>query len=101
MSTRELPPEARGIYIDLLCLAWDKDGIPSDQAVLTSYLAVTPARLKRIWPMIEDKFVEAEDGRLRNVRQEKQRQELETLRLKRAEAGRRGGQANGKPSLSK
>lgn len=96
MGTRELPPEARGIYIDLLCLAWDKDGIPSDPACLCAYLAIPPAKLKRIWPLIEGKFVEAEEGRLRNPRQERQRAEMEEHRQRRAEAGRKGGKARGK-----
>lgn len=102
MGTRELPPEARGVYIDLLCLAWDKDGLTTDQNAIVAYLAISPAKFRRIWPMISDKFVDAEDGRLRNPRQEQQRAELEGLRQKRAEAGQKGGlakaQANGKPS---
>lgn len=101
MGTRELPPEARGVYIDLLCLAWDKDGLTTDQNAIVAYLAISPAKFRRIWPMISDKFVDAEDGRLRNPRQEQQRAELEGLRQKRAEAGQKGGlakaQANGKP----
>lgn len=101
MSTRELPPEARGVYIDLLALGWDKDGIPSEQAKLIAYLAITPAKFKRIWPLIEDKFVEAEDGRLRNVRQEKQRKEMAELRERRAAAGKKGGQAKPKQEESK
>lgn len=101
MGTRELPPEARGVYIDLLCLAWDKDGLTTDQNAIVAYLAISPAKFRRIWPMISDKFVDAEDGRLRNPRQEQQRAELESLRQKRADAGQKGGlakaQANGKP----
>lgn len=101
MSTRHLPPDARGIYMDLLCLSWDQDGIPADHGGLPAYLAITPAKLKKIWPLIEDKFVDAEDGRLRNPRQEKLRAEYEELRRKRAAAGRKGGQAKPKPEESK
>jgi uncharacterized protein YdaU (DUF1376 family) len=101
MSTRTLPPEARGIYMDLLCLSWDQDGISSNPADLLPHLAITKARWNRIWPFIESKWVEAEPGRLRNTRQEKQRAEYEALRQKRIDAGRKGGsvaRANGKPS---
>ena len=101
MSTRHLSPEARGIYMDLLCLSWDKGGIPASHEGLPAYLAVTPAKLKRLWPLISEKWVEAEPGVLRNPRQEKQRAEMEELRNKRAEAGRKGGQAKPKPGASK
>ncbi len=101
MSTRALPPEARGVYIDLLSLAWDQDGLPDNEKELCAYLALTPAKFKRIWELIEDKFPNAEDGFRRNPRQERQRQDMASRRQKRADAGRKGGQVKAKRGLSK
>lgn len=93
MSTRLLPPEARGIYLDLLCLSWDQDGIPEDPTELLPLLAISKAKWKRIWPLLEDKWPLAEKGRRRNPRQEAQRQEYVELREKRAAAGRASAKA--------
>lgn len=90
MSTRTLTPEARGIYMDLLCLGWDQDGIPANPDELLPHLAITKARWKRIWPQIKTKWPEAEAGRRRNPRQESLRQELNDLRIKRSKAGKAG-----------
>lgn len=95
MSTRAMPPEARGIYIDLLCLSWDQEGIPTNPSELLPHLAISRAKWNRIWPMIESKWVEAEPGRLRNPRQEKQRKQVLELRAKRAAAGAKGGKGKG------
>lgn len=88
MSTRTLSPEARGIHIDLLAFSWDYDGIPSDFRALAGLVVMSPAKFRRAWGEIEDRWVEAETGVLRNPRQERQRAELLTLREKRAAAGR-------------
>jgi uncharacterized protein YdaU (DUF1376 family) len=88
VSTRGLTAEARGVFMDLLCLGWDHDGIPDDQKVLAGMVGESPARFKRIWAEIEPRWVAAEKGRLRNPRQERQRAELMELREKKRAAGR-------------
>jgi uncharacterized protein YdaU (DUF1376 family) len=93
IGTRTLPPEARGVYIDLLCLSWDLDGIPSNSRELLPHLAISRARWNRIWPLIEDKFPLAEEGKRRNPRQERLRQEWLAYHRKRVSAGRKGGKA--------
>lgn len=93
ISTRMLSAEARGVYIDLLAFSWDNDGIPSDPKALARLVMVTPQRFTRIWDELADKWVEAEEGQLRNPRQERQRQALIALREKRAAAGRASAEA--------
>lgn len=88
VSTRMLSPEARGVYIDLLAYSWDNDGLPDDHRALAGLAAISPQKFKRIWREIECKWINAEDGVLRNPRQEKQRKALFALREKRAAAGR-------------
>ena len=101
MSTRHLTLDARAVYLDLLCLSWDQDGLPSDLHETLGYLAVTKQKFDRLWPLIECKWERAKDGRWRNSRQEKQREELAELRRKRAEAGARGGKQTQSKGSSK
>lgn len=96
MATRALPLEARGLHLDLLCISWDQEGIPTDPTELLPLLAITRGKWNKVWPLIESKWTEAEPGRLRNPRQEKQRREVLELRAKRAEAGAKGGKAGRK-----
>lgn len=88
ISTRAMTPEARGIYMDLLCIGWDQEGVPSDPRILAGMVGLSPQRFKRIWAEIQSKWIQAEDGKLRNPRQERQRAELEELREKKRAAGR-------------
>ena len=88
MSTRTLSPEARGVHIDLLAYSWDYDGIPSDFRAISSLVLLTPTKFRRVWMELSDRWPEAENGLLRNPRQERQRAELLALREKRAAAGR-------------
>lgn len=88
MSTRTLSPEARGVHIDLLAYAWDYDGIPADPKALASLVMMSPAKFKRVWGELESRWAVAEQGLLRNPRQERMRAELLELREKRAAAGR-------------
>ena len=88
ISTRGMSPEARGIYMDLLCLGWDQDGLPAEPKVLAAMVGVSPARFQRIWAEIEGKWSANGDGKIRNARQERQRAELLELREKKAAAGR-------------
>lgn len=87
MSTRGLSSAARGIYMDLICLAWEQDGLPEDRRTLAGMVSETPARFNKLWAEIEDKWFVADDGKLRNARQEKQRTELEKMREQKRLAG--------------
>ena len=47
---------------------------------------MTPAKFRRVWEELGDRWAPAEEGLLRNPRQERQRTELLELREKRAAA---------------
>lgn len=91
-GTRHISAAARGIYVDLLCISWDKDGLPENPESLLPHLAVTKRQWERLWPEIADKWVHAEDGKLRNPRQERIRAELQEFRKHRSEAGKKGAE---------
>lgn len=97
MSTRVMTPEQRGVYMDLLCFAWDANGLPDEPREMAAMVGISAQKFARIWAVIGGKFVQGEDGRWRNPRQEKQRDELEELREKRRRAGQASAEqrANG------
>lgn len=73
-AVRLMTLEQQGAYLALLWHAWQNDGLPNDLRDLARILGVSPRRLKsRIWPRLADCWPAAEDGRLRNPRQEQER----------------------------
>lgn len=93
MSTRTMPVEARGVYIDLLSFAWTENGLPADLAGLDSYVGLTKAKFKRVWDShLSHRFESREDGKLVNPRQEIERDKQRRWR----EKSRKGGEASGK-----
>lgn len=64
-----LSSEERGSYISLLCVQWSTGGLPKEIAKLER-LAGGP-----VSPDVLAKFVEGQDGKLRNVRLESHREE--------------------------
>lgn len=85
-STANLTPEAKGVYIDLLVHAWAEGGIPMDAEACRRIARADREEWARVWPALEGKWV-AQDGRLVNPRQARERAEADAL----AEAKRRGG----------
>lgn len=79
--------EARGVYITLLCFAWNAHGIPNFHDAIAKLVGIRPSRLRALWAgPLGECFIE-QDGRLVNPRQERQRQGLEAY----IEACSRGG----------
>jgi uncharacterized protein YdaU (DUF1376 family) len=93
-TVRRMPLEARGLYWELLAIAWKEGGIPDDPSQLAGWLGLTPKRFERLWPHIEECWVHGKNGHLVNPRQEKERKEAEDSHRRRVEAGRKGGKAN-------
>lgn len=93
MSTRVMTPEQRGVYMDLLCFAWDGNGLPDELRDMAAMVGLSPAKFTRIWGVIGTKFEQGEDGRWRNPRQERQRNEMDELREKRRRAGQASAEA--------
>lgn len=89
MSTRTLTPEQRGVYIDLLCFAWDGDGLPDSTSQLAAMAGISEAKFKRVWAELASKWVQGDDGRWRNPRQEQVRDELGEYRAAREIAAKK------------
>jgi hypothetical protein len=56
----------------------------------------TPARLKKLWPVLDCKWQSDGNGGLVNPRQERERVDALKAHAKRVAAGRKGGKAKGK-----
>jgi uncharacterized protein YdaU (DUF1376 family) len=79
----------RGAYMILLWAAWEGDGLPSD-----------PERLFRLdpdirpaWHLLEDKFPVHDDGRRRNPRQERERDEMRQSGKRNADRAKKAASA--------
>lgn len=75
--------EEAGAYSMLLSFSWLKCGLPNDHRKLARALGVTPARFERLWETIGAKFEAGDDGKLRNSRQEREREKQEISRKRR------------------
>lgn len=95
-KVRQLTPEARCLYWDLLSTAWREGGIPADVeelAGVAAWLGFKRSQFNRAWPQIEQFWLHGENGTLRNPRQEREREAAHDAHRKRVEAGRKGGRA--------
>lgn len=72
----------------LLCWAWKHDGLPESEAVIQRIGRWSPAAWRRIWLVVGPKW-ELRDGRLRNERQEAERDRV--LAVKRAASASASG----------
>ncbi len=80
-ATRHMTLAERGAYRDLLDFQWEMGRLPLSVERLTGLLGVTPEEFIRVWPAIEEKFVEI-DGFLINERLEEHRKVALTARDK-------------------
>jgi uncharacterized protein YdaU (DUF1376 family) len=69
IATQGWTDEQVGAYLRLLIWAWDRDGLPTQEAEIQRLGQWKAAAWRRIWSVVGPKF-EARDGRLVNVRQE-------------------------------
>ena len=85
--------EEEGVYRRLLDHQWFHDGLPADVKQIARLVPkLSAARFRKLWPSMAMKF-QARDGRLVNPKLEAVRNEAESFRTRRAEAGKLGGQA--------
>lgn len=93
-TVRAMTYEQRGIYLELLAMAWLEGSIPEDQERLRRMVGLSASRWAKVWPLVSECWEprEGDSGRLVNPRQEHER---ETRRTK-AEEMRRRGAAGGK-----
>jgi hypothetical protein len=90
----------QGIFRSLEDTCWIDGGIPSDLSMLRIQIGIPQSKFDELWPKISGEFIEC-DGRLIMPVREADRQRLLSVRTARAEAGKKGGEANAKQLLSK
>ncbi len=71
-STTDLTDEQVGAYTRLLAFAWDRQGLPGDEARIQRLKPWTDEQWGRIWPDLKEKWTKRGD-RLVNLRQERER----------------------------
>lgn len=94
-----LTDEEFGVYMRLLLVAWKEGSIPLDMKQRARKVAASPARLQKLWPALESKWISDGNGGLVNPRQEREREEATEAHARRVAAGKKGGRPKG--SLSK
>ena len=97
-GTAMMSNEEVGIYIRLLCHAWDREGLPNDDTILCRLVGEPighpDGSLHSRFPVVLKKFYEDDDGALRNSRQETYRSEMRQRRQKLRENSKKGGEMN-------
>jgi len=74
-STRGMPHDVKGAYIDLLCWAWDNGPLPNSPAWRARVFGTNAKETARLWAALRHKFVRIAQGWI-NARLEEQRGEL-------------------------
>jgi uncharacterized protein YdaU (DUF1376 family) len=94
-----MPPEAEGLFIRLLMIAWDNRGLPTDADAVRKLAGTKYARVwKTAWPPVRKKFVER-SSRLVNLRQEQER-DKQTERAKKAAEAAKSRWDNNRPDAN-
>jgi len=97
MSTRTIPAEARGIHIDLLCFAWEEEGLPADLEGLHTFVGLSKRKFKALWDAhLAHRWESDGNGKLVNPRIEEERRKQKEWRKKSAKGGRASAKARGK-----
>ncbi len=92
-TARAMTLEQRGLYRELLDHQWNDGSLPNDEQQLQRLGNATPAEWKRSWPVVRQKFVERDDGRLVNARLERVRQQQTEKAAERSDQASRAAQA--------
>lgn len=90
VSTTRLSLEEQGAYQRLLDYEWIEGPLHDDPAELARLLSVTPAVFKRLWRRLATFFERGDDGLLRNLRLEHDREHQRLYREQQRERGRLG-----------
>ncbi|MDA8348390.1 MAG: hypothetical protein M0038_06255 [Pseudomonadota bacterium] len=103
-ATRGWPLISRAIYRELLDAQWEQGGLSAEPTELRILIGATPAEWRIGWPQVAPKFPKDADGLRRNQRLEEHRAKAVVIAHRRAESGRKGGNArvaNAKQMLGK
>ena len=87
-GTMHLSAEEVGAYMLLLCHQWDKGALPSSDREL---LRIARTKMK-VLEVVKGKFVLCDDGLLRNLRMEKEREKQASYKKQRSEDGKKGNE---------
>ncbi len=79
----------RGAYMILLWASWEGDGLPAEPERL---FRLDPD-IRQAWHLLEDKFPVVADGKRRNARQERERNEMRELGKRNADKARKAASA--------
>jgi uncharacterized protein YdaU (DUF1376 family) len=89
-SVRKLSMAARGVYLDMLLLQFSEGSIPKDLALIARLIGCYKEELENVWPEIQDKFRDGENGRIFNPRMAQIRHEQEEKSQMFRESGSNG-----------
>ena len=76
-SVRKLSMAARAVYLDMLMFQFLEGSLPNDLGLIARLIGCYKEELESVWPEIQDKFKEAENGRLFNPKMSQVRHEQE------------------------
>lgn len=77
----------RGMYLEMLLEQWENLSLPDDPMAVCEIIGFSPAEWKRNWEILRRNFVTSEEGRIVNLRLEKERVKQKIRR----EKGLKGG----------
>jgi uncharacterized protein YdaU (DUF1376 family) len=96
--------EQRGVYLDLLAIAWDdgsvEPSLPADDASLASMAGLSVARWQKIAPLVRAQFVER-DWRLYNAKLSDVWQDQQAKHAAVVKKAQKGGKASGESRRKK
>lgn len=81
-AVRELNLAEAGLFLFALNHAWINDGLPSEPESIRRVLKISPAEFRRHWPLVAKCFFKDSSNRLRNKRQEEERQEALSVSIR-------------------
>lgn len=106
-AVQRMSMSARGVYLEMLLEQWEKETLPDNAEEVAEIIATTDAQMAEVvgaWSAVRRKFVtiEAQPGRIQNVRLEKVREARLRFIEQNRENGRKGGIAAtaARPSLN-
>lgn len=89
-STKTLPHEYKGVYVDLLAWSWDNGPLPLDDRMRALAAGADYRRfVKVLWPMLAGRWERIETGYV-NLRLEQQRADLEAFIEEQSNRGKAG-----------
>jgi hypothetical protein len=86
-TVRRMSWAARGLFIELLALCWDNEGLPTESEDLRRMVRCQPGVWRRLWAEVKPAFVE-QRGKLVNRKLSKLRTEMRKLSESRSAAAR-------------